>query len=155
MREKKDRVDDALHATRAAVAEGIVAGGGTILIRAQLVLDLLKHSNPGIAAGIAIIRRALEEPARIIARNAGYEDSVIIDRIKKSDFGIGFDARAGEFVDMISSGIIDPAKVTKSALLNAASIAKTILKLEVSIITKRDDKKESSSRFGGMDDMYG
>lgn len=156
MREKKDRVDDALHATRAAVAEGVVTGGGTVLIRAQKALDEIKNTDAGVAAGINIVKRALEEPTRIIARNAGYEDSVIVDNIKKSDPKIGFDARTGEFTDMIERGIIDPAKVTISALQNAASIAKTILKLEVAVITKKEDRRESAGmpRFGGMEDMY-
>lgn len=157
MREKKDRVDDALHATRAAVAEGIVAGGGTVLIRAQKSLDVLRSDSVGIQAGINIIKRALEEPARIIAKNAGFEDSVVIDRIKNSEYEVGFDAKNGEFVNMIEKGIIDPARVTRSALQNAASIAKTILKLEVVAVTKKDDraKKEMPAGLGGgMGDMY-
>ncbi len=156
MREKKDRVDDALHATRAAVAEGIVAGGGTVLIRAQKRLDDLRSDSVGVQAGINIIKRALEEPARIIAKNAGYEDSVIIDKIKNSEHQIGFDAKNGIFVNMIEKGIIDPAKVTRSALQNAASIAKTILKLEVVAVTKKDDRKKEmpAGLGGGMGDMY-
>lgn len=155
MREKKDRVEDALHATRAAVAEGIVPGGGTVLIRAQKKLDSLKNENPGIQAGINIIRRALEEPARVIAKNAGFEDSVIISKIKDGSGAFGFDAKNGEFVDMLAKGIIDPAKVTKSALQNAASIAKTVLKLEVVAVNKKDDrKKDMTPDLSGMGGMY-
>lgn len=156
MREKKDRVEDALHATKAAVAEGIVVGGGTMLIRAQKRLDSLKNENAGIQAGINLVKRALEEPARVIARNAGFEDSVIIDKIKNAEsFNIGFDAKNGTFVNMMEKGIIDPAKVTKTALQNAASIAKTVLKLEVVAVNKKDSsKKESMPNLGGMGDLY-
>lgn len=155
MREKKDRVEDALHATRAAVAEGIVPGGGTVLIRAQKQLEQLKNENIGIQAGINIIKRALEEPARVIAKNAGFEDSVIISKIKDGKDDFGFDAKNGVFVNMLEQGIIDPAKVTKCALLNAASIAKTVLKLEVVAATRKDDKKkEMSPDLGGMGGMY-
>lgn len=153
MREKKDRVEDALHATKAAVADGIVVGGGTMLLRAQKCLDALKSDKPGVQAGINIVKKALEEPARIIARNAGFEDSVIVDKIKNSEnIQFGFDAKNGEFVNMIEKGIIDPAKVTKTALQNAASIAKTILKLEVVTVTKKDsaNKKDAMPDLGGM-----
>jgi len=152
MREKRDRVDDALHATKAAVIDGIVAGGGVALIRAQKVLDALSGEKPGVMAGVSIIRRALEQPARIIARNAGFEDSVIVDKIRHaSDEKIGFDAKNG---DMFQKGIIDPAMVTKSALQNAASIAKTVLKLEVVAVTKKENKKDTPAGLGGIPEMY-
>lgn len=161
MREKKDRVDDALHATRAAVAEGIVVGGGSALITASKRLEKFSLSlsqNPGELAGVSIVKKALEEPLRVIVRNAGFEDSVIVDKIKNSAQGTGFDAKNGNFVDMITAGIIDPAKVTKFALVHAASVTKTILRLGAVSITKKEESKKESSlggNFGGgMGDMY-
>ncbi len=157
MKEKKDRIEDALHATRAAIEEGIVAGGGVALLRAQTAVD-------GIAAegdqrfGVLIVRRALEEPLRIIAQNAGFEGSVIVDKVRQMKGDEGFDAKTGEFVNMIKAGIVDPAKVTRSALQNAASIAGLMITTETIICELPDDKKElgapAAPGMGGMPGMY-
>lgn len=149
MREKKDRVDDALHATRAAMESGILAGGGTVYIRAQAILESYRNDNAGIEAGVRIVKRALEEPARVIASNAGFEESVVVDKIRNAQPGFGFDAKNGEFVDMLAKGIIDPSKVVYSALINAASVTKTILRLGAVSIIEKDDKKEATGGMGG------
>jgi len=115
MKEKKDRVEDALHATRAAVEEGIVPGGGLALLRAQKEVGKLELSDDQ-AIGVNIIRRALEEPIRIIAANAGLEPSVIVEKVKNTAENEGLDARSGQFTDMIAAGVVDPTKVTRSAL---------------------------------------
>ncbi len=161
MKEKKDRIEDALHATRAAVEEGIVAGGGVALLRAQGAVNALKLEGDE-QLGVQIVARALEEPMRIIVSNAGYEASVILSRVRMEMGNLGFDAKGGEFVDMIAAGIIDPAKVVRSALLNAASIAGLILTTEAAIVEKPTEKKESSDHshggghggMGGMPGMY-
>lgn len=129
LKEKKHRIEDALSATRAAVEEGIVAGGGTTLVDAISVLDELKLEGDE-ATGVDIIRRALEAPVRLIADNAGYEGSVIVEKVKEREKGVGFDAMKGEFINMIQAGIVDPAKVTRSALQNAASAAAMLLTTE-------------------------
>lgn len=152
MKEKKDRIEDALHATRAAVEEGIVAGGGVILIRAQQEVSKLKLSGDE-QLGVQIVTRALEEPLRIISSNAGFESSVIVNKVKAESGNIGFDAKTGEFVDMITSGIIDPAKVVRSALQNAASIAGMLLTTEALITEIPEPKSEASAPHphgGGM-----
>jgi chaperonin GroEL len=133
MKEKKDRIDDALHATRAAVEEGIVAGGGTALIRAQQAITNLKGSNADQTAGIGIVLRALEEPARCIAFNAGDSADVIIAEIKSKSGNYGYNASNGTYGDMVEQGVIDPTKVTKTALTNAGSIAGLILTTDCSI----------------------
>jgi chaperonin GroEL len=160
MKEKKDRIEDALHATRAAVEEGIVAGGGVVLLRAQDKVNNLKLEGDE-QLGVQIVARALEEPMRIIAANAGYEASVIINRIRSETGTIGFDAKTGEFVDMIAAGIIDPAKVVRSALQNASSIAGLLLTTEALITDMPEDKRESAmphshgrGGMGGMPEMY-
>jgi chaperonin GroEL len=155
MKEKKDRIEDALHATRAAVEEGIVAGGGVALIRAQSAIDELKLEGDQLL-GVQIIRRALEEPLRIIVANAGYESSVIANRVKSETGNMGFDAKKGEYVDMVKAGIIDPAKVTRSAIQNAASIAGLLLTTEATICDIPEDKKEAPAmpNMGGMGGMY-
>lgn len=157
MKEKKDRIEDALSATRAAIEEGIVAGGGTALLRAQKALSSL-HLIGDEKLGAAIVERALEEPARIIASNAGYDASVIVNRIKSETGNIGFDAKAGEFVDMLESGIIDPAKVTRSAMQNASSIAGLLLTTEATICELPEEKKATMPAApgmgGGMPGMY-
>jgi chaperonin GroEL len=157
MKEKKDRIEDALHATRAAVEEGIVAGGGVALLRAQVAVDGLALTGDQ-AFGAQIVRRALEEPVRIISSNAGYEASVIVNDIRsKTPASIGFDARAGEFVDMITKGIIDPAKVTRSALQNAASISGLMLTTEAMVSDLPEEKVEKAPampNMGGMGGMY-
>jgi chaperonin GroEL len=156
MKEKKDRVEDALHATRAAVEEGIVAGGGVALIRAQAALNGLKLS-PEQQLGAAIIHRALEAPARTIAENAGLDASVVVNKIKESEGNIGFDARNEVFTDLLKAGIVDPAKVTRSALQHAASIAGMLLTTEAMISELAEEKKETSQGMnpgGGMGGMY-
>ena len=159
MKEKKDRIEDALHATRAAIEEGIVAGGGVALLRAQEVVSKLKLEGDE-QLGAQIIVRALEEPLRIISSNAGYEASVIVNKVRTETGNIGFDAKTGEFVDMIEAGIIDPAKVVRSALQNAASIAGLLLTTEALITEISEEKKEAAHGHGhggrgmGMPEMY-
>jgi len=133
MKEKKDRIDDALHATRAAVEEGIVAGGGVALIRAKQAIADLRGANSDQDAGIGIVRRALEEPARCIANNAGDSADVIINEISSKTGDYGYNAATGVYGDMVQQGVIDPTKVTKTALVNAASIAGLILTTDCSI----------------------
>ena len=135
MKDKKLRVEDALHATRAAVEEGIVAGGGTTFIDILPALDALE-ADGDVKTGIDIVRRAVEEPVRQIANNAGLEGSVVVAEVKNSAAGVGFDAYKGEYVDMIANGIVDPAKVTRSALQNAASIAAMVLTTETLVADK-------------------
>lgn len=153
MKEKKDRIEDALSATRAAVEEGIVAGGGVALIRAQRALLNMKLEGDE-QLGVQIIRRALEEPLRIIASNAGADASVIVNYVKNETGNMGFDAKNGVYVDMIAEGIIDPAKVTRSALQHAASIAGLLLTTEAAICEIPEEKKASAghghSHGGGM-----
>jgi len=149
MKEKKDRVDDALHATRAAVEEGIVPGGGLALIRAQSCLDELKLEHDE-ALGARIIKRALEEPARIIVANAGFEPSVVVDKIKHEKGNIGFDARSEKYTDLVKAGVVDPTKVTRSALQHAASIAGLLLTTEAMVSEVPEDKPAHASAAGGM-----
>lgn len=158
MKEKKDRIEDALHATRAAVEEGIVAGGGVALIRAQKAVDTLDLEGDQ-RLGVQIVRRALEEPLRVIVSNAGYEASVIANKVKAESGNIGFDAKKGEYVDMVKAGIIDPAKVTRSAIQHAASIAGLLLTTEATICDIEDNKKDAPAMpnmggMGGMGGMY-
>lgn len=145
LKEKKHRIEDALSATRAAVEEGIVPGGGTVMIKAIAALDKLTATGDE-AVGIAIIRRALEEPARQIANNAGVEGSVIVERIKNT--GLGYNAATGEFGDLVAQGIVDPAKVSRSALQNAASIAGLILTTEA-LVAERPEKPSPAPAGGG------
>lgn len=155
LKEKKYRIEDALHATRAAVEEGIVAGGGIALLRTQKALESL-HLDGDEQLGVAIIRRALEEPIRIIVSNAGHDASVVVNHVKgETDTNIGFDAQNGVYVNMIDHGIIDPAKVTRSAIQNAASIAGLLLTTEATIHEGPSDKKESAPAAGGMGGMGG
>jgi chaperonin GroEL len=142
MKEKKDRVDDALHATRAAVEEGIVPGGGVALIRAAKALDSIMCDDPDEKIGVDIIRRAVEEPLRAIVENAGWEPSVVCDEVKKGKGAYGFNAQTLVYEDLLVAGVIDPAKVTRTALENAASIAGLILTTECIISEK--PKKESA-----------
>ncbi|MDE3075133.1 MAG: chaperonin GroEL, partial [Chloroflexota bacterium] len=143
LKEKKHRVEDALSATRAAVEEGIVPGGGVVLAQATKVLETLKLDSDE-QVGVNIVRRALEEPLRQIAHNAGQEGSVIINQVRKGTQGQGYDALNDKFVDMFQAGIIDPAKVTRSALENAASIAAMLLTTET-LITDKPEKKEAAA----------
>ncbi len=157
MKEKKDRIEDALHATRAAIEEGIVAGGGVALLRAQAAVDAIQAEGDQ-RLGVLIVRRALEEPLRIIAQNAGFEGSVIVDKVRQMIGDEGFDAKNGTFVNMIEAGIVDPAKVTRSALQNAASIAGLCITTEAIICDLPEDKKELGAPampgMGGMGGMY-
>jgi chaperonin GroEL len=141
MKEKKARIEDALHATRAAVEEGIVPGGGVAYIRAVKALDELTGDNTDQNTGIAIIRRAIEEPIRQIVTNAGLEASVIVNKIRESKDSHGFNARTEKFEDLIKAGVIDPTKVSRVALQNAASVASLLLTTEATIVDKPDDNK--------------
>ena len=152
MKEKKDRVDDALHATRAAVEEGIVAGGGVALVRAKTVLASLKSENADEATGIQIISRAVEAPLRTIVENAGGEGSVVIAKVTEGSGDFGFNAKTGEYVQMLAAGIIDPKKVTRVALENAASVAGMILTTECALIEIKEDAGPSPMG-GGMPGM--
>ncbi|UOF92215.1 chaperonin GroEL [Fodinisporobacter ferrooxydans] len=152
LKEKKLRIEDALNATRAAVEEGIVAGGGTALVNAIRALDNVNVSDDELT-GVNLVRRALEAPIRQIADNAGLEGSVIVERLKKEAVGIGFNAATGEWVDMIKAGIVDPAKVTRSALQNAASVAAMFLTTEAVVADKPEKDKAPAGMPGGMDGM--
>ncbi|MFN4085143.1 MAG: chaperonin GroEL [Spirosomataceae bacterium] len=149
MKEKKDRVDDALHATRAAVEEGIVAGGGVALIRAQAALENLEGANDDETTGIAIIRKAIEAPLRTIVANAGGEGSVVVQQVKTGEGNYGYNAREDRYEDMLEAGIIDPTKVTRLALENAASIAGLLLTTEAVVSDIPEDKPEMPAMPGG------
>ena len=152
MKEKKDRVDDALHATRAAVEEGIVAGGGVALVRAKAVLAKLKAENADEATGIQIVNKAIEAPLRTIVENAGGEGSVVISKVLEGKGDFGFNAKTGEYVQMLKAGIIDPKKVTRVALENAASVSGMILTTECALIEIKEDAP-SMPMGGGMPGM--
>ena len=152
LKEKKTRIEDALSATRAAVEEGIVPGGGTAFIDALPALDRLQAEGDELV-GINIVKKALEEPVKQIAKNAGYEGAIVVEKVKASDKGIGFDARRGEYGDMISKGIVDPTKVTRSTLQNAASIAAMVLTTEA-VVTEIPEKEKNAPMPGGGDMMY-
>ena len=154
MKEKKARVEDSLHATRAAVEEGVVPGGGVALIRALDALENLKGENDDQDIGIAIVRRAIEEPLRQIAGNGGWEGSVIVNKVKEGKGAFGFNARTGEYEDLVAAGVIDPAKVTKTALKNASSIAGLLLTTECLIVEKKE-AKPAAPDMGGMGGMGG
>ncbi len=139
MGEKKDRVDDALHATRAAVEEGIVAGGGVALVKAAAVLSKIKVENADQQTGVNIIEKAIESPLRTIVDNAGGEGSVVINKVREGAKNFGYNAKTDVYVDMIESGIIDPKKVTRIALENAASVAGMILTTECALIEKDEE----------------
>ena len=150
MKEKKDRVDDALHATRAAVEEGIVAGGGVALVRAIKVLEKITTDNLDEVTGVQIVARAIESPLRTIVENAGGEGSVVINKVLEGKKDFGYDAKSDEYVDMLKAGIIDPKKVTRVALENAASVAGMILTTECALIDIKEDNPA-----GGMPPMGG
>jgi chaperonin GroEL len=157
VKERKDRVDDAMHATRAAVEEGILPGGGVALLRASEGLRKLRAGNDDQKTGIEIVRKALSTPARQIAINAGEDGSIIVGKIlENSQYGFGFDAQTGEYVDLMKKGIIDPTKVVRAALQNAASIAALLITTEAMVAER--PKKESGSPAmpgGGMGGMGG
>ena len=152
MKEKKDRVDDALHATRAAVEEGIIAGGGVAYIRATQKLDGLKGSNEDETTGISIIRRAIEEPLRQIVNNCGGDASVVVNKVREGSNDFGYNARTETYEPLIASGVIDPTKVARVALQNAASAASMILTTECALIEEKEDSKNSTPppMGGGM-----
>ena len=152
MKEKKARVEDALHATRAAVEEGIVPGGGVALLRAQSALDDLKLEGEQ-QAGADIIRRALEEPLRRIAENAGIDGSIVVDKVKGGKGAFGFNAATEEYCDLLKAGVIDPTKVVRSALQNAASVASLLLTTEATVAEKPEKKENAAPGMGGMPDM--
>jgi chaperonin GroEL len=153
MKEKKHRVEDALQATRAALEEGIVPGGGVALLVAQKGLDFDVIEDPDEKTGAKIVFRALEEPLRQISENAGLEGSVVVNDVRKAKKDHGLNAATGEIVNLITEGVIDPAMVTRSALQNAASIAKNILTTEAIVAEVPD--KDSGGAGGGMPDMSG
>jgi len=154
MKEKKDRVDDALHATRAAVEEGIVAGGGVAYIRAIEALNQLKVENEDEETGINIVKRALEEPLRQIVENAGIEGSIVVQKVKEGKSDYGFNARSEQYENLIGAGVIDPTKVTRIALENAASIAGMLLTTEC-VVADKPKKEEPHVHGGGAPGMGG
>jgi chaperonin GroEL len=155
MKEKKARVEDALHATRAAVEEGVVPGGGVALIRVQKVLEKLEGANEDQTVGIAILKRSIEEPLRQIVENAGEDAAVILNQVKAGKGSYGYNAATGEFGDMLEEGILDPTKVTRLALQNAASVAGLLLTTEVMIAEAPKDEEHSHGMPGGGGGMGG
>jgi chaperonin GroEL len=157
MKEKKARVEDALHATRAAVEEGIVPGGGVALVRAQKALKSLKLDDSDEQIGVGIISRAIEEPIRMIVQNAGGEGSIVIEKVRNSkESNFGYNALTDEYENLVEAGVIDPTKVTRTALQNAASIAGLLLTTEALIVEKKEDKNGAPAGGppGGMGGMY-
>ena len=156
VKERKDRVDDALHATRAAVEEGIVPGGGVALIRAAVILSKLKADNEDQRVGIEIVRKAIQVPLRQIAENAGEDGAVVAGKVlDKDDYAYGFDAQSGEFKDLVKAGIIDPTKVVRVALQDAASVAAMIITTEAGIVERPEKKAAVGAPGGGMGGMGG
>ena len=153
MKEKKDRIDDALHATRAAVEEGIVAGGGVALVRAKQVLEKITTENLDETTGVQIVNRAIESPLRTIVENAGGEGSVVINKVLEGKKDFGYDAKSETYVDMLKAGIIDPKKVTRIALENAASVAGMILTTECALVDIKEDAPAMPPMGGGMPGM--
>jgi chaperonin GroEL len=155
MKEKKARVEDALHATRAAVEEGIVAGGGVALVRCLSAIDTVKPSNDDERIGVDIVKRAIESPTRELANNAGVEGSVVVEEVKKRKGNEGYDVATGDYTDLVKAGIVDPKKVTRTALQNAASIAGLLLTTECLIteIPKKETPAPQGGPGGGMGGM--
>jgi chaperonin GroEL len=156
MKEKKARVEDALHATKAAVEEGIVPGGGVAFVRAQASLKSLKLDETDEQIGVDIVRRALEEPLRMIAQNAGAEGSIVVEKVRASkDKNFGYNALTDSYEDLVAGGVIDPTKVARTALQNAASIAGLLLTTEATIVERKEDKPAPAAPGGGgMGGMY-
>ncbi|HXF95085.1 MAG TPA: chaperonin GroEL [Gemmatimonadales bacterium] len=155
MKEKKARVEDALHATRAAVEEGIVPGGGVSLLWAQRTLDKVKTADEDEKIGVDIVRRALEEPLRWIAQNAGQEGSIVVEKVRaEGKLNFGYNAQTDQFEDLVAAGVIDPTKVTRTALQNAASIAGLLLTTECVVVEKKEKEKTPPMPGGGMGGMY-
>jgi chaperonin GroEL len=153
MKEKKARVEDALHATRAAVEEGIVPGGGVALVRVFEVIGGLKGANHDQDVGIAIARRAMEEPLRQIVANAGAEPSVVMQKVAEGTGNFGYNAATGEYGDMVEMGILDPTKVTRTALQNAASVAGLMITTEAMVAESPKEDKPAMPGGGGMGGM--
>jgi chaperonin GroEL len=154
MKEKKARVEDAMHATKAAVEEGIVPGGGVALIRAGKGLESLKLEGDQ-QIGVNIVKRAIEEPLRWIATNAGEEGSIVVQKVREKDGAFGFNARSDQYEDLVNAGVIDPVKVVRTALQNAASIASLLLTTEALVAEIPEEKKEAPMPpGGGMGGMY-
>jgi chaperonin GroEL len=154
VKERKDRVDDALHATRAAVEEGVLPGGGIALLRALKALEKVQPANPDQKAGVEIVRRAIQAPARQIAQNAGDDGSVVVGKLlEKPDYSWGYNAATGEYQDLVQAGIIDPAKVVRTALQDAASVASLLITTEALIAEKpkRDKAPAMPAGTGDMD----
>ena len=160
VKERKDRVDDAMHATRAAVEEGVVPGGGTALLYATRVLDKVKVADSDQQVGVEIVRKALQAPARQIADNAGAEGAIVVGKLLESkDTSFGFDAQGDEYTNLVKAGIIDPTKVVRTALQDAASVAGLLLTTEAMIAEKPEPKEAAGGHAhgggGGMPDMGG
>jgi chaperonin GroEL len=155
MKEKKARVEDALHATRAAVEEGIVAGGGVAYLRTQKVLDNIKDLEADEKVGVAIVRRAIEEPTRQLADNAGKEGALVVEEVKKRKGNEGYDVSADEYTDLVKAGIVDPTKVARTALQNAASISGLLLTTEALVTEIPEKEKTTPMPGGGMGGMGG
>ncbi|PQZ55461.1 MULTISPECIES: chaperonin GroEL [unclassified Achromobacter] len=155
MKEKKARVEDALHATRAAVEEGVVAGGGVALLRAKQAIADLKGDTPDQNAGIKLILRAVEEPLRTIVTNAGEEASVVVSNVLNGTGNYGYNAATGEYTDLVEQGVLDPTKVTRTALQNAASVASLLLTAEAAVVELAEDKPAAPAMPGGMGGMGG
>jgi len=155
MKEKKARVEDALHATRAAVEEGIVPGGGVAFIRAQKVLDNIRGLDGDEKVGVQIVRRAIEEPTRQLADNAGKEGALVVEEVKKRKGNEGYDVSADEYTDLVKAGIVDPTKVTRTALQNAASISGLLLTTEALVTEIPEKEKTPPMPGGGMGGMGG
>src|SRR5580698_7460235 len=155
MKEKKARVEDALHATRAAVEEGIVPGGGVALIRARAAVSALKGLNADQDAGIKIVLRAMEEPLRQIVANGGEEASVVVAKVLEGTGNFGYNAATGEYVDLVEAGVVDPTKVTRTALQNAASVAGLLLTTDAAVceLPKEDAPMPGGGGMGGMGGM--
>jgi chaperonin GroEL len=155
MKEKKARVEDALHATRAAVEEGIVPGGGVAFIRAQKSLKGLKLDDSDEQIGVEIVRRAIEEPMRMIVQNAGGEGSIIVEKVRAAkEANFGYNALTDTYEDLVQAGVIDPTKVTRTALQNAASIAGLLLTTEAIVVEKKEERSAPAAPGGGMGGMY-
>jgi len=159
MKEKKARVEDALHATRAAVEEGIVPGGGVAFVRAQKALKALKLDDSDEQIGVGIVSRAIEEPIRMIVQNAGGEGSIVIEKVRNSkDANYGYNALTDSYENLVEAGVIDPTKVTRTALQNAASIAGLLLTTEALIVEKKEPSNNNNAGGGGppggMGGMY-
>jgi chaperonin GroEL len=159
MKEKKDRFDDALHATRAAIEEGIIPGGGVGYLRAIKVVEKMKGDNDDETTGIGIVKRALEEPLRIIVENAGLDGAVVVQKVKEGKDDFGYNARTEKYENLFKSGVIDPTKVARVALENAASIAGMLLTTECVLVNHKEEKPAGgyppmNPGMGGMGDMY-